>query len=195
MKRSEVEREFQAGDQILERGAVVPELFVVHAGTVVLDWHDGSPPLMLGKGAPFGSLGALVGEASPYEARAESDGVLLALNGSALNELCRTCSEFPIRLARHLGEALTQARNAARAVPAGPAGITELVPVLLARRVGSDRPAPIQGRLEDLATAAGLPAIAAYRCVQALLDQRLLRLVEDQLALVDPDALQRLAAG
>jgi hypothetical protein len=53
----------------------------------------------------------------------------------------------------------------------------------------------VQGRLSDLASQAGLDILEAYYCVQRLLESRTLRLVDDQLAIVEPLHLEQLLGG
>ena len=67
-----------------------------------------------------------------------------------------------------------------------------LVPVILERRKSSDLPSPVSGRLADLATDAGLSILETYFCLQSLLERRYLQLVDDQLTLVEADALEEL---
>ena len=51
-------------------------------------------------------------------------------------------------------------------------------------------PAHVEGQLRDLADGAGVPIGEAYHWVQRWLEQRVLRLADDQLTLVEPEALQ-----
>ena len=53
-------------------------------------------------------------------------------------------------------------------------------------------PVPVEGRLKDLAGQAGLSVLDAYYCIQRLLESRVLRLVEDQLAIVEAEQLREL---
>ena len=53
-------------------------------------------------------------------------------------------------------------------------------------------PSPVSGRLADLATDAGLSILETYFSLQSLLERRYLQLVDDQLTLVEADALEEL---
>ena len=71
-------------------------------------------------------------------------------------------------------------------------GFKKLVPVLFACAQGDEPPVPVEGRLKDLAGQAGLSVLDAYYCIQRLLESRVLRLVEDQLAIVEAEQLREL---
>jgi CRP-like cAMP-binding protein len=196
MKPDELERHYTSGQLILERGSETRSLFVVRAGSVVLDRDDGSDPCLIGSGQVFGELGAVLGSPSPYRALADDDVTVLVLEAEVLNRLCKDSPEFSVRLVRHLADELETAHGD-RAALGGvdqrlAQGYKSLVPVLFASAIGDEMPAPVEGRLTELAGRAELTVLDAYFCIQRLLESRVLRLIDDQLAIVEPQQLEAL---
>ena len=196
MKREELERQFSGDEAVLDSGSNKRELYVVCSGNVMLEPNDGAEPRLLGPGEIFGEMGALLGEPSPYAVRADGDGSVLVLTPAELNQLCQKSPDFSARVILHLAQELANA-SAGRAVSPEDErlqhGLACLIPVIFARRTGEELPAPVTGRLSDLASDAGLSVIEAYYCIQTLLERRYFQLVEDQLTLVEADALKELA--
>lgn len=199
MKPEELERQYSPGQHILERGAEARELYVVRSGSVILDAGDGSEPRLIGPGTVFGEFGAVLGEPSPYRAEADSEVTLLALDTGIVNRLCREKAEFSMRLIRHLADELAAAARAQSVVGGTDAllalGLKKLIPVLFGCALGKEVPTPVGGRLKDLAEEAGMSMLDTYVCVQRLLECRLLRLVDDRLAMVDPEQLRELSGA
>ncbi len=194
MKREKLEREFSGEEPILDSGSNKRELFVVRSGNVMLVPNDGSEQRLLGPGEIFGELGAIVGEPSPYAVRADGDTRVLILDPAALNRLCKQSPDFSARMILHLAQELAGA-GASQVSPEDERlqhSLSCLVPVILARRKSRDLPSPVSGRLADLATGAGLSILETYFCLQSLLERRYLQLVDDQLTLVEADALEEL---
>ncbi len=195
MKREELERQFSGDEAILDSGSNKRDLYVVCSGNVMLEPNDGGEPRLLGPGEIFGEMGAVLGEPSPYAVRADGEGSVLVLTPVELNRLCHESPDFSARMIRHLAQELASA-SATRVSPEDGRlqhGFSCLVPVLFERRASQDLPAPVTGRLAELANDAGLSVIEAYFCIQSLLERRYLQLVDDQLTLVEPDALRDLA--
>ena len=190
MKAEQLERQYSAGEVILARGTAVRELYVIRAGRVVLKRDEAEEPIILEEDGIFGEAGGLLGQASPYVAKAEADVTLLALGVAELNRLCAESPEFSARLIRHLAEELQQRECTWVPADAGaPAQLETLVCLLLKRyRAGGPRD-PVATRLEEIAKGAGLAMLDAYRGIQWLLDHRLLRLVEDRLTVLEPEEL------
>ncbi len=194
MKREKLEREFSGEEPILDSGSNKRELFVVRSGNVMLVPNDGTEQRLLGRGEIFGELGAIVGEPCPYAVRADGDACVLILDPAALNRLCKQSPDFSARMILHLAQELAGA-GASQVSPEDERlqhSLSCLVPVILERRKSSDLPSPVSGRLADLATDAGLSILETYFCLQSLLERRYLQLVDDQLTLVEADALEEL---
>ncbi len=196
MKPDELERQYAAGQLIVERGSEVRELFVVRAGTVLLDPDDGREPRVVGAGQVFGEIGAVLGGPSPYRAEAEDDVTLLALDPVTLNKLCGENREFSMRLIRHLADELAMVHDERGALGGLDQrlaqGYRKLVPVLFERAGTHEPPAPVPGNLEELAEEADLSTLDAYFCIQRLLEGRVVRLIDDQLVIVEPGPLETL---
>jgi CRP-like cAMP-binding protein len=125
-----------------------------------------------------------------------TDVVLLALDVPLLNRLCAESQEFAFRLIRHLAQRVAAAEPQGGEPPETREGhrvLEQLAAVILGRSSSTDGPSPVSGRLCDLATDAGCSMLEAYRFVQDLLDQRVLRLADDRLTLLEPDKLRQLA--
>lgn len=196
MKAEELERQYSPGQLILERGKVSRELFIVRSGGVLLDRDDGSEARLIGAGELFGELSAVLGAPNPYSAEADDDVAVLVLDPDLLNQMCTENEEFAVRMIRHLSEELLRCHGD-RASLAGmdqrmAQGFKKIVPVLFARAQGDEPPVPVEGRLKDLSGEAGLSVLDAYYCIQRLLESRVLRLVEDQLAIVEAEQLREL---
>ena len=195
MKAEDLERRYASGQLIVERGSVVRQLFIVRSGSIVLERDDGSEPRLIGTGQVFGELPALLGSPCPYRAEADDDATVLVLDGALINKMCGENVEFAARLLRHLAEELQlcHERGALAGIDQRLAqGYKKLVPVIFSAAYGDRPPLPVTGRLQDLAAQAGLSVLDAYFCVQRLLESRVLRLVEDQLAIVEADQLREL---
>jgi peroxiredoxin/CRP-like cAMP-binding protein len=195
VKAEELERRFAAGQCIVERGSVDPTLYVVRTGEVRAE--GGGEPRRMGPGDVFGELGALAGTPARERIVAETDTVVLALERPSLEGLCMGGGEFAVRFVHHLGQELARAQTAGAAsllCSRSDPDLPQLARALLKGRTTRDAPSPVQGILRDIAAAAGLPMRRAYQGLQLLLERRVLRLVDDQLSVVDPHVLETLAS-
>lgn len=216
MEAKDIERRYGSGEIIVERGSAVRDLFIVREGTVLLHATEGAPAHLLAPGDVFGETAAILGRSSAVRAQAEGDTVVLALDPALLNRVCAQSPEFAIRLLRVVAEraerpAATLDTTSPPRVAAGPA--VQAAPVqahpsaspaiadterafcaaLLRCAQGEETPLGVQGRLLDLARESGLEMLAAYLCLQRLLDRQILRLVDDQLSILKPSELRDLA--
>lgn len=193
MKPEELERSLGEGQVILERGIESRELFVIRSGNVVLDCEDGSSKRLVGPGCVFGEIGAIHGGVSPYRAEAEENVTVLALDTGTLHKLISESPEFNARLLRHLAdEVATGDRNAASSAADLNESYEKLVPALFDASQGNKSPYPVHRNLKQLSDAASISALETYFCIQGLLENRVLRLVDDQLSIVDSDQLRSL---
>ena len=199
MKPEDLERQYAPGQLIVERGAPVRELFVVRTGTVLLDPDDGREPRVVGSGQVFGELGGLLGAPSPYRAEAEDEVTVLALDPAQVTQLCTENGEFAVRLVRHLAQELASAHNERGALGGLDQrlsqGYKKLVPVLFERAGTHEPPAAVPGNLAEIAEQANLTTLDAYFCIQRLLEARVVRLIDDQLVLVEPGQLEALGGA
>jgi CRP-like cAMP-binding protein len=195
VRSKEIERHFAPGERIVAHGSAVRELFVIRSGEVRLGAPDGERPLLLGPGDVFGEIAAILGEPQPQDAIADGDVVVLALDLPALNRLASECPEFALRLIRHLAQRISSpdpAPGDSQPLAAPSPELARLARVLLARVVDDDGAPRVRGVLRDLAADAQLSTLDAYRAVQQLIHQRVLRLGDDVLTLLDPRALEAL---
>lgn len=194
MKPEELERSFSEGQVIIERGLESRELFVIRSGNVVLDTEDGGTKRLVGPGCVFGEIGAIHGGTSPYRAEAEEEVTVLALDHEMVNKLIQVSPEFSARLIRHLADevAIAAGDRGTRSVEDLSDAYEKLVPAIFGASQGNESPYPVHGNLKELADAASISALEAYFCVQRLLENRVLRLVDDQLSIVDSDQLRSL---
>jgi CRP-like cAMP-binding protein len=193
-KPPDIERRYASGECIVERGSTVRELYVIRSGEVRLEGAHDQKPLLLGPGDLFGEAAAILGEPHAYRAQADSEAALLAIDVPLLNRLCAESRDFAFRLIRHLAErAALPEQGAEQTQPPAPDGsLRALVGVILERAGDADGPAPVPATLKELADEAGVSVQVAYRHLQALLDQRVLRLADDELTLIQPDHLRAL---
>lgn len=195
MKAKEIERHFGTGERIVARGSATRELYVIRSGEVRVGDGPGEQPLLLGPGDMFGELVAILGEPHRHDVFADGDVSVLALDLELLNRLCATCPEFAFRLMRHLAQRIASPdpapTEAPRTEPGNPA-VARLCAALLERAVDEDGTLRGPAALRDLAAAADLPILDAYRAVQQLLEQRALRLADDVLTILDREALEAL---
>jgi CRP-like cAMP-binding protein len=202
MKAADLERHLSPGERVLDRGAIQRELYVVRSGRIRLERGPAFDPQKRGPGEIFGEVSAILGQGSPYEARAEEESTVLALELSLVQELCLESPEFALRLIRHLASELAGAARppdmtTASRLLADPSArsaelLGRLMPVLLERIQGRSLPAPVDGTLRDLAAAANLSILDAYLTLQDLLNRDLLQLVDDQLSVLEPASLRAL---
>ena len=200
MKPEAIESRFSAGECILKVGSELRQLYVVQSGHVRLEAPSHGESRLLEPGSVFGEVTAITGAPSPYRVKADDDTVLLVIDLPLLNRLCQESSEFAFRLiyqlADDLGGALASGPMPMRARSLALGGALEgLGFVLLKRSAGAAAPCEIEGRLRDLAGDAGLSLHSAYLALHSMLDKRWLRLVDDQLSLLQREELQALVGS
>jgi CRP-like cAMP-binding protein len=195
VKSKDLERHFAPGERIVARGSAARELFVIRSGEVRLGGPEIERPLLLGPGDMFGEISAILGEPQPLDATADGEVTVLVLDVAQLNRLCSECPEFSTRLIRHLAQRIAspdpQPGEAAPLASRSPE-LARLARVILARVVDDDGAHRVQGALRDLAAEAQLSTLDAYRGIQQLIHQRVLRLGDDVLTLLDSRELEAL---
>ena len=189
----------------MEPGEPADAVFIVHDGMVRLYPTEDDAPRLISKGEIFGEAAAILGRPYAFRAEAENDVVVLAIELPLLNQLCRENSEFSFRLIRHLADQLgrtqqvatlvAKSRRERRSSARGAGNAHKLfIRAILDSKVSGDAPAAVKGRLADLAELAGVSMRDAYVCLQGLLEARQIRLVDDQLAVLEEEELEELAA-
>jgi CRP-like cAMP-binding protein len=197
MKPSEIERQYSPGQCIVEPGSRGWEAYVIRSGEVRVEGKPGGEPELLGPGELIGAAAAIRGQPYGYRAVAQSEVTALALDVPLLNRLCLESAEFAMRLILHLAGGVAEAvspgpAEAPAAPPSSAAGLRRLAEVILERSEEGEGPVSVDGDLRDLADHSGLSLLETYQQLQGLLEERVLRLADDQLALMDPARLRSL---
>ncbi len=187
MDSSILVRRFATSDVIARADERARALYIVHTGAVEVRGATGAPT-RLGPGEMFGEAALVLGETYGLDAVALSDSSLVAVEIADLQRLCLESSDFSFRLIRHLARSLRPEEADLRDATGGQAG--RLARVILEMAEEEEGPARVEGHLRDLAEGAGLPIPEAYHWVQRWLEQRVLRLADDQVTLVEPAALE-----
>jgi CRP-like cAMP-binding protein len=189
--RRTYERTFEAGSVIFEEADPGDVLFVIQAGEVELTrlgLMGRQAVARLGCGEFFGEMSVVVGEPRTARAVAVSDCRLLELDGPTLEAMCVERPEIAIRIIRRLSDRLIDSERRLSAL-----GVDDLLrPVVRAmvRNAEScDSGFRIPGSLRSLARESGLTMLEAHRALHQLLDQKLVRLVDDVLMTPDVERL------
>ncbi|MBW2271711.1 MAG: Crp/Fnr family transcriptional regulator [Deltaproteobacteria bacterium] len=191
--RRTYERSFEAGQQIFAEGEPGSVLYIIQAGEVeLIRGGIGRRHCVarLGAGEFFGEMSVVLGEPRTAQAVAACDIRLLELDGETLEAMCVERPEIAIRLMSRLAARLIESERRLTALGVDDL-LRPLVRVLIrnATRGGPDEGIRVPGTLQSLSAEAGLSMLEGHRAVHQLLDQKLVRLVEDELVAKDVDAL------
>ncbi len=189
--RRTYERTFAAGRVIFDEGDPGEVLFVIMSGEVELTrvgLVGRQAVARLAAGEFFGEMSVVVGEARTARAVAVTECRLLELDGETLEAMCVERPEIAIRIIRRLTDRLIESERRLSAL-----GVDDLLrPVVraLVRSAQPDREGfRMPGTLRSVAADAGLSLLEAHRALHQLLDQKLVRLVDDVLTTSDVDKL------
>jgi CRP-like cAMP-binding protein len=183
-------RRFGAGEAIIRPDDPAEALFIVHTGAVEVRGTSG-PVTRLGPGEMFGETGLILGETYRLHAVALAETAVVAVGLRDLQTLCLGSPDFSFRLIRHLAQQLRSGPGLDKGEPRERGA--RLARVILELVADEESLSRVEGHLRDLADASDLPIGEAYLWVQGWLEQRLLRLADDQLTLVEPEALRAIA--
>ena len=189
--RNTYERSFDAGAVIFEEGDPGEVLFVIQSGEVELTrlgLMGRQAVARLGCGDFFGEMSVVVREARTARAVAITECRLLELDGATLEAMCVERPEIAIRIIRRLTDRLIDSERRLSAL-----GVDDLLrPVvrsLVRNAEQGDAGFRIPGTLRSLATESGLTMLEAHRALHQLLDQKLVKLVDDVLTTPDVERL------
>lgn len=189
--RDTYERSFTAGSVIFEEGDPGEVLFVIQSGEVELTrlgLMGRQAVARLGCGDFFGEMSVVVREPRTARAVAVSDCRLLELDGATLEAMCVERPEIAIRIIRRLTDRLIDSERRLSQL-----GVDDLLrPVvrsLVRNAEQQDEGFRIPGSLRSIARESGLTMREAHRALHQLLDQKLVRLVDDVLTTTDVDRL------
>ena len=186
-------RGFADGDVIFEEGDEGSHLYVIQSGQVeICRQGQGGKRILarLGPGEFFGEMSVVLGE--PRTARAVSFGAseLLELDGATLEAMCIEQPEIAIRLIQRLSARLIAAERRLAAL-----GLDELVGPLIRFLVGEadiqdcEDELHLRSSLRDLAAGSHLTLHETYQALHQLMDQKLVRVMGDEIIVPDCAAL------
>jgi CRP-like cAMP-binding protein len=183
-------RRFGPGEAIAHPDDRADAMFIVHTGVGEVRGAEGSAR-QLGPGEMFGETALIRGAPYGLRAVAVAETALVVVTLPDLQRLCLRSHDFVFRLIRHLAQ-LSHTHPADERAAMRERG-ARLARVVLELAADGEAPTRVEGRLLDLAEAASLPINEAYIWVQRWLEERTLRLADDQLTLVDRGMLTAIA--
>ena len=190
--RQAFQRHFEDGEIIFEEGDEGLDLYVIQAGSVEITRSGVSGTRViarLGPGDFFGEMSVVLGESRTARAVASGSTVLLELDGEALEAMCVERPEIGIRMIQRLAMRLIGAERRLAAL-----GLDELVGPLvrfLATQPYGENEDALRMRttLRELSQGCELSMSETHQALHQLMEQKLLRLVEDELIAPDRAAL------
>ena len=190
--RSAFERVCAPGETIFEEGDAGEVLFIIQSGEVELSRRmlTGRHTIAsVGAGDFFGEMCVVMGEPRSTRARAKCETRLLELDAETFEAMCVDRPEIAIRIISRLTARLIDSERRLAAL-----GIEDLLrPIVRALLKKAEPPCDegvrFTGKLRDLAHETGLSMLEAHYALHQLLDQRVLKLVDDRLVAEDVDTL------
>ena len=190
--RRAFERVFAPGDTIFEEGDEGDVLFVIQSGEVELSRRalTGRHTIAnLGAGEFFGEMCVVMGERRTARASAKCETRLLELDGETLEAMCVDRPEIAIRIISRLTARLIDSERRLAAL-----GVDDLLrPIVraLLKKAESTGEEGVRfaGNLRELAHESGLSMLEAHHALHQLLDQRVVKLVDDTLVANNVDSL------
>ncbi len=186
------QRHFEDGEILFDEGDEGIELYVIQSGRVEISRSGLDGPRVvaqLNPGEFFGEMSAVLGETRTARAVAVGPTDVIELDGETLEAMCVGRPEIAIRMIQRLALRLISAERKLAAL-----GLDELIAPLaryLSRQAakGTSDELRLRTSLKDLAAGSGLSMQETHRALHHLMDEKLLRLVEDELIAPDPAAL------
>jgi len=190
--RNTYERSYAGGDAVFEEGDPGDVLYVIMAGEIELTRRGPKgrrTVARLGPGEFFGEMSVVIGEMRSARAVAIGATRLLELDGETLEEMCIERPEIAIRIIRRMTTRLIDSERRLAAL-----GIDDLLRPVVRALLRDAQPDPEHGirvptTLRKLADDSGLNLFETHRALHQLLDQKLVRLVEDTLVARDIESL------
>jgi len=186
------QRSFEDGEIIFDEGDEGIDLYVIQAGQVRITRGGTAEPRIVANlraGDFFGEMSVVLGEARTARAVAIGQTELLELDGETLEAMCIERPEIAIRMIQRLAVRLIAAERRLAAL-----GLDELVGPLvryLAGRAGEDRETELRitTSLRELASGSEMTLQETHQALHQLMDQKLIRLVGEELIAPDRSAL------
>jgi CRP/FNR family cyclic AMP-dependent transcriptional regulator len=190
--RRTFEKVFASGETIFEERDEGSVLFIIQSGEVELSRRalDGRHAVAnLGPGEFFGEMSVVLREPRTARATALCETRLLQLDGETLEAMCIERPEIAIRIISRLTARLIDSERRLAAL-----GVDDLLRPIVRALLKKAEPPGDDGvrfpcKLRDLARDSGLSMLEAHHALHQLLDQRVLRLVDDCLVAKDVDSL------
>ena len=190
--RQQHERQFSAGDLVFDEGDAGDVLYVIQSGEIELTRQGPAGRRVvarLGPGDFFGEMSIVIGEPRSARAVAVRRSRLLELDAETLEGMCVERPEIAIRIIRRLSARLIDAERRLATL-----GVDDLIAPVVRALVRDAEPDTrfgirIPTTLRRLASDAGLTLFETHRAIHQLLDQKVLRLVDDVLVARDLEAL------
>jgi len=190
--RSAYQRDFDDGEIIFDEGDEGIDLYVIQTGQVQITRGSATGPRIVAKlraGDFFGEMSVVLGEARTARAVAVGKTELLELDGETLEAMCIERPEIAIRMIQRLAVRLIGAERRLAVL-----GLDELVAPLiryLSKQAGDniEEELRISTSLRELAAGCELTLQETHEALHQLMDQKLIRLVGDDLVAPDRNAL------
>ena len=186
------QRRFADGEIIFDEGDEGIDLYVIQAGQVQITRSSAAGPRVVANlraGDFFGEMSVVLGEARTARAAAVGSAELLELDGETLEAMCIERPEIAIRMIQRLAVRLIGAERRLAAL-----GLDELVGPLVRYLSGQAADDPeeelrITTSLRELASGCESTLQETHQALHQLMDQKLIRLVGDELIAPDRSAL------
>jgi CRP-like cAMP-binding protein len=186
------QRRFADGEIIFDEGDEGNDLYVIQAGQVQITRSSAARPRVVANlraGDFFGEMSVVLGEARTARAVAVGSAELLELDGETLEAMCIERPEIAIRMIQRLAVRLIGAERRLAAL-----GLDELVGPLVRYLSGQaeddlEEELRITTSLRELASGCELTLQETHQALHQLMDQKLIRLVGDELIAPDRSAL------
>jgi CRP-like cAMP-binding protein len=190
--RRAFQRHFDDGEIIFDEGDEGVDLYVIQAGRVQISRSGNSGPRIvaqLGPGEFFGEMSVVLAEARTARAVAVGSTDLLELDGETLEAMCMERPEIAIRMIQRLALRLIGVERRLAAL-----GLDDLVGPLvrfLATEADCelDEELRLRTSLRDLAEGCELSLQETHQALHQLMDEKLIRLDDDELVAQDRTAL------
>jgi CRP-like cAMP-binding protein len=189
--RSAFERTFRAGEVVYQPGQPGDVLFVIQSGQVELSREGAEGRRVVSRHGPgefFGEMGVLLGRPRSAQAVALTESRLIQLDASTFEAMCIEQPEVAIRVIQRLAGRAIDLEQRLSAL-----GVDDLlrpvVRVLVRHAEAGPEGSRVETTLRKLAGEAGLSLAEAHRALNQLVDQKLVRLVDDALMVADREAL------
>lgn len=186
------QRQFADGEIVFDEGDEGIDLYVIQSGQIQISRSAPAGQRVvakLGAGEFFGEMSVVLGETRTARAVAVGPTALLVLDGETLESMCIERPEIAIRMIQRLAIRLISAERRLSAL-----GLDELVGPLV-RHLGAlsneevDEEMRVTTTLRELSMACDMSLRETHQALHQLMDQKLIRLVGDELIAPDRAAL------